>query len=155
MKLAVQPTAKTATAESARHTPALSRDDSYYRKTYHALRYVDQATGENPVSMGAVAPEIMSRTISRKNDQSQDTHQGVFGHSGFVQKAATRRAINQEVRNKIIVSSQVQSLQYLNNNELIKKQKKAEKTPQAAGTHQIYKQYSETVKSKRNRNLLE
>ena len=71
VNLALQPTIKvsltTQNSNTKQPPPPMTvhRDDSYYRKTYQAIRH---NTGQASINFGAVAPEIKSRGISRKND---------------------------------------------------------------------------------------
>ena len=64
-----------------------------------------------------MAPDIMTRNISRKNDESQDTHLGVIGDSYNARNKANRKGIDMASRTRIVVRSDVQALQYCNESE--------------------------------------
>lgn len=59
--------------------------DRYARKTFHTVRGKNPASGSNG-NLGALCPQIMSRTKSKKNDQSFDTHMGILGTSEIPRK---------------------------------------------------------------------
>lgn len=82
----------------------------YVRKTFSTLK-----TGSDGTGMGNLAapyPEIMSRGGCRKNKLSKDEHVVLVGTGVSPQKPGHGRGVNYVQRNKMIISSAVQELQY-------------------------------------------
>jgi hypothetical protein len=101
---------KQAVQDGTRERESAGDNDRYDRKTFNTIRSGTE-TGGSVGNLAAAYPEIRSRKEGRKNQTSSNTHL-VLGPGGSPQKLSNRRGINQEQRNRMVVSSVAQQLQY-------------------------------------------